>query len=60
VAEFGLLLRQSEHRGAASLRHVIEVARGAVGTDPDGYRAEFVRLAQAAQSLGLAQADAPR
>jgi Ca-activated chloride channel family protein len=60
VAEFGLLLRQSEHRGAASLRHVIGVARGAVGTDPDGYRAEFVRLAQAAQSLGLAQADAPR
>ncbi len=60
VAEFGLLLRQSEHRGGASLRHAIEVARGAVGTDPDGYRAEFVRLAQAAQSLGLAQADAPR
>ena len=60
VAEFGLLLRHSEHRGAASLRHVIEVARGAVGADPDGYRAEFVRLAQAAQSLGLAQADAPR
>jgi Ca-activated chloride channel family protein len=60
VAEFGLLLRQSEHRGTASLRHVIEVARGAVGADPNGYRAEFVRLAQAAQSLGLAQADAPR
>ncbi len=60
VAEFGLLLRQSEHRGSASLRHVIEVARGAVGADPDGYRAEFVRLAQAAQSLGLAQSDAPR
>ncbi len=60
VAEFGLLLRQSEHRGTANFRHVIEVARGAVGSDPDGYRAEFVRLAQAAQSLGLAQADAPR
>ncbi len=60
VAEFGLLLRQSEHRGTANFRHVIEVARGAVGADPDGYRAEFVRLAQAAQSLGLAQADAPR
>jgi Ca-activated chloride channel family protein len=27
VAEFGLLLRHSEHRGAASLRRVIEVAR---------------------------------
>ena len=60
VAEFGLLLRQSEHRGTANFRHVIEVARGAVGADPDGYRAEFVRLAQAAQSLGLARADAPR
>jgi Ca-activated chloride channel family protein len=60
VAEFGLLLRHSEHRGAASLRRVIEVAREAVGSDPDGYRAEFVRLAQAAQSLGLAQAGAQR
>ncbi len=60
VAEFGLLLRQSEHRGTANFRQVIEIARGAVGADPDGYRAEFVRLAQAAQSLGLAQADAPR
>jgi Ca-activated chloride channel family protein len=52
VAEFGLLLRASEHRGQAGIGHVIASAREALGSDPQGYRAEFVRLAQAAQVLG--------
>ncbi|HEU5262942.1 MAG TPA: von Willebrand factor type A domain-containing protein [Gemmatimonadales bacterium] len=58
VAEFGLLLRESEHRGTADIGRVIAAARGALGADPDGYRAEFVRLAQATQTLGLARGDA--
>ncbi len=56
VAEFGLLLRGSEHRGAADMGRVIATARGALGEDPEGYRAEFVRLAHAAQSLGVSRA----
>ena len=60
VAEFGLLLRHSEHRGGADWGRVVATAREGLGGDPNGYRAEFVRLAQAAQSLGLARADAPR
>jgi len=60
VAEFGLLLRESEHRGTADIGRVIAVAREALGGDPHGHRAEFVRLAQAAQALGLARGDAAR
>ena len=54
VAEFGLLLRHSDHRGKADLGHVIMTAREALGSDPEGYRAEFVRLAEAVRGLGLA------
>ncbi|MGH7674884.1 MAG: YfbK domain-containing protein, partial [Gemmatimonadales bacterium] len=56
VAEFGLLLRGSEHRGAADIGRVIATARGALGEDPEGYRVEFVRLARAAQTLGAGRA----
>ena len=60
VAEFGLLLRNSDHRGKAELSHVIAAARDALGDDPEGYRAEFVKLAEAVRGIGLARGDAPR
>jgi Ca-activated chloride channel homolog len=56
VAEFGLLLRESPHRGNADIGRVIATAREALGPDPEGYRAEFVRMAQAAQAIGLKRA----
>ncbi len=46
VAEFGMLLRESEHRGRASLEDVLTLARGAVGDDPAEHRAGFVRMVQ--------------
>lgn len=55
VAEFGLLLRNSDHRGKADLARVIATAREALGSDPEGYRAEFVRLAEAVRGIGLAR-----
>ncbi len=60
VAEFGLLLKSSAHRGSATFEEVIATARASTGADPDGYRTEFVRMAQAAQSLGLARSESPR
>lgn len=51
VAEFGLLLRDSEHRGQASYRQVLELARSSRGSDREGYRAEFIRLVEAASLL---------
>jgi Ca-activated chloride channel family protein len=51
VAGFGMLLRHSPNAGQLSWRDVIALANGARGADEDGYRAEFVRLAETAASL---------
>ena len=48
VAEFGMLLRNSPHKGAASFASVLERARSAKGEDVEGYRAEFIRLVEIA------------
>src|SRR5690606_33622594 len=55
VAAFGMLLRDSEHKGGASYGSVLELARGARGQDAHGYRGEFLRLVQAAERLAPAQ-----
>ncbi len=51
VAAFGMILRESPHRGSASLAGVLELAAGAVGDDPGGYRAEFLELVRRAQAV---------
>jgi Ca-activated chloride channel family protein len=51
VAAFGMLLRDSAHRGTATYESVLELAQAARGADPSGYRAEFIELAGAARSL---------
>lgn len=51
VAEFGLLLRQSEHKGNASYSQVIARAKSAMGADVNGYRSEFVRLVGAVEAF---------
>jgi len=51
VAEFGMLLRQSEHRGSSTWKDATALARRFRGPDPDGYRAEFARLVELAQSM---------
>ena len=49
VAEFALLLEGSKHKGDASFAKLIERARTAKGEDREGYRAEFIRLAESAE-----------
>lgn len=51
VAEFGLLLRGSQHAGDASFDSVLELARPAIGDDPQGYRAELLDLVNRAKEL---------
>lgn len=51
VAEFALLLKGSEYAGDASFDSLIERARSAKGLDEDGYRAQFVQLAELAQAM---------
>jgi len=51
VAQFGLLLRNSEFRGDATWNKTLSLAREHRGHDPDGYRAEFARLVDLAAAL---------
>jgi Ca-activated chloride channel family protein len=46
VAEWGMLLRRSEHRGSATLADVLRLARASVGEDVHGHRREFIRLVE--------------
>jgi len=51
VAGFGMLLRDSEFKGTLLFDRVIELAQEAKGEDKNGYRAEFIRLVEAAKSI---------
>ncbi len=51
AAEFGLLLRNSPYKGRAAYAAVRAAARDALGADPDGRRAEFLALVDAADRL---------
>ena len=57
VAAFGLVLRDSEYRGTATLSQVLSLAQGAEAEDPDGDRAEFVRLVESARGLAGVDGD---
>ena len=51
VAEFGMLLRNSKHKGSSTYEQVISNAEKAKGTDKDGYRAEFIQMVKRAKGL---------
>jgi Ca-activated chloride channel family protein len=51
VAEFGMLLRDSEFKGKASYEHVLMWAKRAKGEDKFGYRAEFISLVEKTKLL---------
>ena len=44
VAEFGMILIDSEFKGSATLDGAAKLARSARGEDEDGYRSELIRL----------------
>ncbi len=51
VAEFGMLLRDSEFKKNSSYDQVLDLAKGAQGKDSFGYRAEFIQLVEKAKLL---------
>jgi len=51
IAEFGLILRDSEYKEEASIEQVIALAKGARGEDEEGYRSEFLKLVKLADTL---------
>jgi len=52
VAGFGQLLRGGKYTGTLKFDDVIRQARGALGEDPYGYRAEFLTLVHKAKEAG--------
>lgn len=57
VAEFGMLLRDSEFKSNASIEQVIALAREGRGNDAEGYRGEFIKLVNTAEALLRMSAD---
>jgi Ca-activated chloride channel family protein len=57
VAGYGMLVRESPHRGTFSLDDAIALAKGALDDDRGGYRKEFVAIAEATRRI---LADRPR
>lgn len=55
VAELGLLLRDSDFKQQANFDRLIARAKAAKGTDNEGYRAEFIRMAENARDLSKAK-----
>lgn len=51
VAAYGLMLRQSSHRGALTWDSIRRLAMEGKGADPHGYRAEFIQLLDKARGL---------
>jgi Ca-activated chloride channel family protein len=57
AAEFGLLLRNSQYKGEASLISVLKRALGSLGEDKYGYRKEFIKLVKIVQDINKASVD---
>jgi len=51
VAEFALILKNSEYMGDANFEDLIERARDSRGYDEDGYRSQFLQLAELAYEM---------
>ncbi|MGZ3753852.1 MAG: YfbK domain-containing protein [Mucilaginibacter sp.] len=51
VAEYGMLLRDSRFKQNSQFDQLITMAKSAKGKDDDGYRAEFIRLAESTKNL---------
>jgi Ca-activated chloride channel family protein len=51
VAEYGMLLRNSRFKQNSQFDQLIAMAKSAKGKDDEGYRAEFIRLAESTKNL---------
>ena len=51
VAEFGMLLRNSEYKSKASYEEVLALSEGAKGKDEEGYREEFIQMVKSIMPL---------
>lgn len=55
VAEFGMILRDSQYKGNANFNQVLALSSQSKGADLSGYRAEFIRLVERSKALAASQ-----
>jgi len=53
VAQFGMLLRDSEFKGSASWANVVKQAKASKGLDEHGYRNDFIKLIEMAEMIAV-------
>ena len=51
VAEFGMILRESEYKGTASFTTAYKRAKASAGNDQYGYRADFIKMIELSEML---------
>ena len=51
VAEYGMILRDSENQIDASLNKVLKLANESNGLDLESYRSEFINMVESSQKL---------
>lgn len=51
VAMYGQLLRNSDFKGDATYRQVIQTAKSGLANDREGYRREFIRIVEAVEGI---------
>jgi Ca-activated chloride channel homolog len=56
VANFAMLLRNSEYKGNTNYTKVLAIANAAVGTDVEGYRKECIELIKTAETISNSKA----
>jgi len=57
VAQFGMLLRDSEFKGSTTYDQIVALASSAMGADVEGYRHEFVSLVRSCQMIDQMRAE---
>ena len=60
VAEWGMILRQSEFKSGSSYTQVIQLAKAARGKDEEGYRSEFIKMVENAASIARNEDDSDK
>ncbi|MCC6581485.1 MAG: VWA domain-containing protein [Phycisphaeraceae bacterium] len=51
MAGFGMILRDSPHKGSATCANMMDLAQGAMGQDAHGYRKQFIEMVGKARTL---------
>ncbi|MGB5969582.1 MAG: von Willebrand factor type A domain-containing protein [Spirulinaceae cyanobacterium] len=53
VAAYGMMLRESQYKGATSFNQILELARAGKGEDQEGYRQKFILMVEDTRKLAL-------